>query len=82
MNDATRAMTKKPPPPMRPIPISAAKSIAADYGYDQVVIYARRVGEPPEPFAEHMTTYGVSKAHCGVAARMGDVLKKIMGWEV
>lgn len=60
------------------IPISAAKKIAEEYGYDQVVIMARKVGKGG---LEHVTTYGVDKAHCDVAARMGYVLKhKIMGW--
>jgi hypothetical protein len=44
-----------------------------------VVIYARKTGDNG---GEHMTTYGVNKEHCGIAARMGDVLKKFMGWEV
>ena len=61
------------------IPISAAKRIAKDYGYDQVIIFARKVGEGG---VEHMTTYGVNKEHCGIAARVGDFLKyKIMGWD-
>lgn len=62
---------------MKPIPIWAAKDIAKDYGYDQVIIIARKVGE-----GEHCTTYGVDKENCGVAARIGDFLKfKVMGWE-
>lgn len=64
---------------MRRIPISSAKFIAEEYGYDQVVIIARKVGEGPGT-GEHVTTYGVSKAHCDVAARMGERLKEIMGW--
>lgn len=68
--------------PMKEIPISAAKEIAKKYGYDQVLIYARRVGEAPDPCGEHMTTYGVNKIHCGVAARIGTTLKRFMGWEV
>lgn len=67
---------------MRDIPIEAAECIAKHYGYDQVVIYARRCHDSPEPHGEHMTTYGRTKEHCGVAARMGDVLKKFMGWDV
>lgn len=67
---------------MKRIPIAAAKRIAEEYGYDQVVVYARKVGEEPEPHGEYMTTYGVNKTHCDVAARMGDVLKKFMGWKV
>ncbi len=62
----------------RSIPIKAAERIAKEYGYDQVVVYARSV----ETGIEHMTTYGVNKEHCSVAARMGDVLKKFMGWKV
>jgi hypothetical protein len=60
------------------IPIAAGKRIAEEYGYDQVVIVARKVGDGGR---EHVTTYGVDKAHCSVAARMGDFFKhKLMGW--
>lgn len=63
---------------MKPIPISAARDISRSYGYDQVVIVARKVGEGG---GEHVTTYGVDRANCDVAARIGDFLKyKIMGW--
>lgn len=63
---------------MKRVPISAAKRIADDYGYDQVMIFARKVGESG---GEHMTTYGVTKDHCSAMARIGDFLKyKIMGW--
>ena len=61
---------------MKPIPITAAKRIADDYGYDQVIIIARAVDK-----GEHCTTYGVDKANCDVAARIGDFLKfTVMGW--
>lgn len=67
---------------MLEIPISAAKTIADQFGYDQVVIVARRVGDEPDPHGEHVTTYGRDKAHCGVAARIGNFFKhKLMGWE-
>jgi hypothetical protein len=63
---------------MKPIPISTAKQIAKAYGYDQVVIIARDIGEDG---GEHVTTYGTDKANCEVAARIGDFIKhKIMGW--
>lgn len=66
---------------MFPIPISAARRIAEDYGYDQVIIVARHVGEASEPHGEHCTTYGIDKANCDVAARIGDFFKhKLMGW--
>jgi hypothetical protein len=62
----------------KPIPISEGKRIAKLYGYDQVVIIARKV-DPNG--GEHVTTYGVDKENCSVAARIGDFLKfKVMGW--
>ena len=67
--------------PMKPIPVSAGERIAKDYGYDQVVIVARRVGESPDPHGEHCTTYGIDKVHCGVAARVGSYLQReVMKW--
>lgn len=66
---------------MRRIPISAAKKIAKDYGYDQVIIYTRKVGEAPDPHGEHMTTYGVNKLHCAAAAKIGNFLKQQMLWD-
>lgn len=63
---------------MKRIPIRAAEKIAQDYGYDQVIVIARKVGDDG---GEHVTTYGRNKAHCDAAARTGDFLKhKIMGW--
>ena len=60
------------------IPVVAARSIAEQYGWDQVVIIARKI-DPNG--GEHVTTYGRDKAHCDVAARCGDFLKyKVMGW--
>lgn len=67
---------------MKAIPIAAARRIAKRYGYNQVIIYARRCHDAPEPHGEHMTTYGVNKEHCSAAARIGDTLKRFMGWEV
>ena len=66
---------------MKRIPISAAKEIAQTYGYDQVMIYARKCGDSPLPHGEHMTTYGVTKKHCNAMARIATYLqKKIMMW--
>lgn len=66
----------------KPIPISAAKELAMRFGYDQVIVYARVVGEPRDGIAEHMTTYGKDKANCDAAAKIGEFLKyKIMGWD-
>ena len=67
---------------MKPIPISAAQKIAETYGYDQVIVIARKIGNGPESHGEHCTTYGINKAHCAVAGRIGDFLKyKVMGWK-
>jgi hypothetical protein len=60
------------------IPITAGRRIAEAYGYDQVVIIARAIGEGG---TEHVTTYGVDKANCVVAAHIGNFIKhKIMQW--
>ena len=60
------------------IPVAAAKRIALDYDYDQVVIIARKVGKGGN---EHVTTYGKTPKHCGIAARIGMYIKhKIMLW--
>lgn len=62
----------------RPIPIAEAAVIASRYGYDQVVIIARAVGEGG---GEHVTTFGSTAPNSAVAASIGDFLKhKIMGW--
>lgn len=64
--------------PAKPIPVHAARAIGEEYAYDQVVIIARRTGENG---VEHCITWGREKAHCDVAARIGDFLKhKVMGW--
>jgi hypothetical protein len=63
------------------IPISVAEAISKKYGFDQVVIIARKVDAGPEKIAEHVTTYGKDKVNCTVAAQIGDFLKyKIMSW--
>ena len=63
---------------MKNIPISAAQRIANNYGYDQVIIVARAVGDGG---GEHCTTYGVDKINCDVAARIGNFFKhRLMGW--
>ena len=59
------------------IPIKAAKEIADKYDYDQVVIIARKVGRN-----EHVTTYGKTRVHCEIAAKIGGFLKyEIMKWD-
>lgn len=66
---------------MKRIPIAVAKKIAKDYGYDQILIYGRKVGKNPEPHGEHITTYGVTKEHCSVMARISQHLQKVIGWK-
>jgi hypothetical protein len=69
--------------PMKPIPVSAARRIAQLYGYDQVVIVARKVSNPGDDHEgrEHCTTYGIDKANCDVAARIGNFFKfNLMKW--
>ena len=62
---------------MKPIPISAARAIAETHDYSQVVIIARAVDG-----GEHVTTYGVDKPNCDVAARIGDFLRfEVMKWD-
>lgn len=75
---------------MKPIPIKAAQQIAEQYGYDQVMIYARKVDRPAGvgehakaevKGGEHMTTYGVNREHCDAMRRIAIYLQnKIMGW--
>ena len=63
------------------IPVHAARAIAEQYGWDQVVIVARKVDDHHGDGGEHCTTYGRDKEHCAVAARIGNFLKfKVMGW--
>lgn len=64
-------------PDAQRIPIKAAKQIAREYGYDQVVIFARAHRFDNK---EHVTTYGKTVEDCDVAARMGNHLKRVVGW--
>lgn len=59
------------------IPISCAKKIAEQYGYQQVLIYAR---DPIGTGNEHMTTYGTSKELCSAMAVFAKQLQKHLGW--
>lgn len=66
---------------MKRIPISAAKFIADSCGYDQIIVIGRKVGDVADGAGEHVTTYGVDKEHCRIAAHIGEHLKKnVMGW--
>lgn len=62
------------------IPIKDAERLAKKYGFDQVIIIARKTGDGPDA-GEAVTTYGIDKLHCEVAGSVGTFLKqKIMGW--
>lgn len=54
--------------------------VAKNYGYDQIIILGRKVGESPRPHGEHMTTYGINKEHCKAAEHIGTKLQLMMGW--
>lgn len=58
----------------RRIPIKAAKHIAHEYEYDQVVILARKVTTDDHEGGEWVVTYGVNAVHCDVAKKMGEYL--------
>ena len=62
------------------IPIRVAECIAKEYGFDQVIIVARKTGDGPTK-GEALTTYGINKQHCNIAAKVGEFLRvKIMKW--
>lgn len=53
------------------IPISDAEKIAKNRGYDQIIVFARRIDRPDEKGVEWMTTYGRNRTHCDIAKRIG-----------
>lgn len=58
------------------IPVSAAAALSQKYGFDQVVIIARKIGG-----GESVTTYGKGRVHKDIAARTGEFLyREVMGW--
>lgn len=63
---------------LKPIPIKVAEKIGADYGYDQVIILVRSVGQGG---GETLVTYGKDRTHCEIAAKVGEFLRrKVLGW--
>ena len=55
------------------IPFVRAKELAKEYGYDQVVVLARKVEEPEHPGGWSACSYGKNRSHCQVAGRIVDV---------
>lgn len=53
------------------IPVKVAKAIGERFGYDQVLIVARKTGKGG---GERVVTWGRNKAHCDVALRIADFL--------
>ena len=58
------------------IPIAAAKRIGEQYGYDQVIIVARKIGVGGRQWH---TTWGRNKAHCNAASMIMRWLERQMG---
>lgn len=58
------------------IPISAAKTIADEYGQSQVVV----VTFDKETGLTHVITYGKSNEECAQAAIGGNFVKRALGW--
>lgn len=58
------------------IPISAAKSVANDFGYTQVIITAF----DKTTSTTSVCTYGKSQEDCQQAAQGGNFVKKALGW--
>lgn len=59
------------------IPISAAKAIASDFGYSQVIIHAY----DGNTHIQHVTTFGKSDTDCENAAAGGNAIKKLLKWD-
>ena len=52
------------------IPIAAAKVLAKKFGYDQVVILARKVSDPEDRGGWAACSYGKDEAHCQAAGKI------------
>jgi hypothetical protein len=58
------------------IPIKAAKEISKAFDFPEVVIFAY----DPVSGTQHVTTYGKTKDQCADAAKVGNFLKRSLGW--
>ena len=59
------------------IPIRVAKKIADDLGYTQVIIHAY----DGESGIQSVCTFGKSLSDCDNAAKGGNAIKKLLGWD-
>lgn len=69
---------------MQTIPVKEARKIAEKYGYDQVIIHARKMGEDVTAAlrGESMATYGVNAVHDTIIARIGKFIQEsVFGWQ-
>lgn len=57
--------------------IEMAKEISEKTGYPEIVIF----GYDPDDGSQHVTTFGKKKRHCLDAARLGNWLKRHLGWD-
>jgi hypothetical protein len=61
---------------LRNLPVTAAATIAGQYGMRQVIIIALNAQDD----TTHVVTYGKSEKDCRLAAEAGNNLKRHMGW--
>jgi hypothetical protein len=61
---------------LRNLPVTAAATIAGQYGMRQVIIIALNAQDD----IAHVVTYGKSEKDCRLAAEAGNNLKRHMGW--
>ena len=60
----------------------AARLVARLFGYDQVLIVGRRVGNDPDPHGEHVTSFGTTNANKFAAAALSySAQEKLLGWK-
>ena len=63
---------------MKRIPISKAKEIANQYGYEKVIILAITTDSKEDRFQFWLTTYGKNKKFCGVAKQVGEFFIRVL----
>lgn len=62
---------------MKDIKIDYAKEVSQKSGYEEIII----LGVDPATGTQHVTTYGKSKGQCKEAAKIGNRLKRQLGWD-
>lgn len=60
------------------IPITKAKELSEQYGWDEIVI----IGIDSLDESGCITTYGATKTLCKIAGNLGNIIAKdVIGWE-